>query len=387
MSYLVLIAGLAAALVVVVLLLLPRLAQDRKNRSLQRGPYRVSPRAAALHKSLVVADLHSDALLWRRDLNRRHRIGHVDVPRLIEGNVAIQVFTIVTQASLGLNIERNRANSNLITVLAVLQRWPPRTWGDLNERAVFQAEKLRRFAASSAGRLTVLETRKGLREFLARRLKTPGITAGLLGLEGAHALEGELENLDRLFDVGVRLIGLTHFIDNAVGGSAHGVERGGLTDFGRRAVGRAQELGVVIDLAHASEDLIDDVLSLTTAPVLVSHTGVRATHDNQRNLSDRHIRGVAATGGVVGIGFWPTAVGGSDTDAIIRAIRFVADLVGADHVGLGSDFDGGVTTPFDVSGMALLTEALLGDGFSEEEISRIMGGNVVRVLEQGFQFV
>ena len=188
--------------------------------------------------------------------------------------------------------------------------------------------------------------------------------------------------MDRLFEVGVRLIGLTHFIDNAVGGSAHGVERGGLTDFGRTAVGRAQELGVVIDLAHASEDLIDDVLSLTTAPVLVSHTGVRGTHDNQRNLSDRHIRGVAATGGVVGIGFWPTAVGGSDIGAIIRAIRFVADLVGADHVGLGSDFDGGVTTPFDVSGMALLTEALLSDGFSEEEIARIMGGNVVRVLER-----
>jgi len=306
----------------------------------------------------------------------------VDVPRLIEGNVAIQAFTIVTKSPRGQNIEHSPAASDMVTLLAVVQRWPLRTWGNLTERAVFQAQQLRRFAERSAGRLTLLETRADLREYLARRSKTPGITAGFLGIEGAHALEGELDNLDRLFEVGVRLMGLTHFFDNEVGGSAHGVEKGGLTDFGRRVVERAQELGVVIDLAHASEPLMDDVLTGTSEPVLVSHTGVRGTCDNRRNLSDRHIRAVADTGGVVGIGFWPTAVCGSDARAIVRAIRFAVDLVGPDHVALGSDFDGTITAPFDASGMALVTEALLDAGFSEVETGKIMGGNVVRLLDR-----
>jgi len=370
-------------LAALVLLLLPSFVQGRLNRTLRRPPFALNPEVERLHEDLLVADLHADALLWRRDLNRRHRIGHVDVPRLIEGNVAIQAFTIVTQAPRGLNIERNDAtSSDMITLLAVLQRWPPRTWGSLTERAVYQAEKLRRFAARSAGKLTLLETGADLRTYLVRRAETHRITAGFLGIEGAHALEGDLNNLDRLFDIGVRLVGLTHFFDNEVGGSAHGMEKGGLTDFGHRVVERSQELGMVIDLAHASEALMDDVLAESTQPVLVSHTGVRGTHDNQRNLADRHIRGAADTGGIVGIGFWHRAVGGSDAKAIVRALRYSVDLVGSDHVGLGSDFDGAVTTPFDASGMALLTEALVDDAFSTDEIRKIMGGNVIRVLDQ-----
>ncbi len=363
-------------------MLLPRWAQDRLNPAILRSPYPLTPEAVALHDRLLVADLHADALLWRRDLNRRNKVGHVDVPRLLEGNVAIQAFTIVTKSPRGQNIERNQATSDMITLLAVLQRWPVKTWGDLTERAVFQAENLRRFSERSAGRLTLLETRTDLRAYLARRLETPEITAGFLGIEGAHALEGDLANLGRLYEAGVRMVGLTHFFDNEAGGSAHGLTGAGLTRFGHQLIQRAEELGMIIDLAHASEAMIDDVLSITRQPVLVSHTGVRGTCDNQRNLSDRHLKAIANTGGIIGIGFWATAVCGSDVRAVVRAIRYAVDQVGPDHVALGSDFDGKVEAPFDAAGMALITQELVAEGFSETEVAQIMGGNVIRILER-----
>jgi microsomal dipeptidase-like Zn-dependent dipeptidase len=202
----------------------------------------------------------------------------------------------------------------------------------------------------------------------------------VLGVEGAHALEGRLENLDALFDAGVRMMALTHFFDNEWGGSAHGTEKGGLTARGRELVGRMEARGVLVDLAHASERTFADVLGVATRPVVVSHTGVRGTCDNERNLSDEQVRAVAATGGLVGVGFWETATCGTDARAIARSARHVAALVGVRHVALGSDFDGAVATPFDASGLAQLTDALLEEGFDDEEVALIMGGNVARLL-------
>ena len=116
---------------------------------------------------------------------------------------------------------------------------------------------------------------------------------------------------------------------------------------------------------------------------MVSHTGVKGTCNNPRNLSDDELRAVAKTGGVIGIGLWDTATCGTDVRATARAIRYAASIVGTDHVALGSDFDGSVTTPFDAGGWVLLTEALMQEDFSAEEIRQIMGGNVVRLLVQG----
>ena len=113
----------------------------------------------------------------------------------------------------------------------------------------------------------------------------------------------------------------SHFFDNAFGGSAHGVDKGGLTAKGREMIERMDAAGMVVDVAHASAATIDDVLAVATRPIVASHTGVRGTADNARNLSDAHLRGIAATGGVVGIGFWPTACGGDDVAAIARSIR------------------------------------------------------------------
>jgi microsomal dipeptidase-like Zn-dependent dipeptidase len=142
------------------------------------------------------------------------------------------------------------------------------------------------------------------------------------------------------------------------------------------------ELHILIDLAHASPQAVDEVLAMATRPVVVSHTGVKATCPGPRNLSDDQLRGIAATGGLVGIGYWDGAVCTIGPASTARAIRHAADVIGTDHVALGSDFDGAVEVPFDTSQLAQITQALLDEGFSEQEIRQIMGGNVVRLLRE-----
>jgi microsomal dipeptidase-like Zn-dependent dipeptidase len=345
-------------------------------------PFRapLSERARTLHRSLDVVDLHADALLWRRDLLRRGRWGHLDVPRLIEGRVAVQAFTVVTRVPRGANIESNRDDSDLIGWLALVQGWPRATRGSVLQRALFQAHRLHETAGRSAGALTVIETRSDLVAHLERRRAGGTGTAGFLGMEGAHALEGELGNVDLAYEAGFRLIGLTHFTDNEVGGSAHGARRGGLTGFGTRVVARMESLGMLVDLAHACPELIDDVLAVATRPVVVSHTGVRATCDNRRNLDDLRLRAVADGGGLVGLGLWDTAVCGDRPSDWARAVRHAAGVAGVEHVALGSDWDGAVRSMLDAAGTVHLTAALLDEGFGEDDIRRIMGGNAIRLL-------
>jgi microsomal dipeptidase-like Zn-dependent dipeptidase len=368
-------------LAIYVFTLLPRHLTARLNRVHRRSFLPVSDAARGLHRQLFVADLHCDVLMWNRDILARGSRGHVDLPRLVEGNVALQVFSAVTKMPLIPRHTRNSDRTDGMTPIAIAQRWPRPTWSSLAERALYQAEKLHHFAAKPDGcRLTVVKSAAELDRFVERRREHPGDVAGLLLLEGLHALEGEIENLDRFFDAGFRVMGLVHLFDNEVGGSMHGITRGGLTDFGRRVVRRIDDLGLGVDLAHASTQLIDDVLEATSRPVVVSHTGVKGTCDTPRNLTDDEVRRIAGAGGVIGIGFWKTAVCGTDVGAIVRAIRHVADLVGVDHVALGSDFDGAVWTTFDAGGLAHLTGALVEDGFNREEIRKVMGENALRVL-------
>lgn len=376
-----------AGLVIIVLpiaasLIVPAQVEKRLNVTLTPPPYSVSARAEQLHRTLTVADLHADSLLWDRDLLARSTRGHVDVPRLIDGNVAIQAFTVVTKTPRNLNIERNDDRSDEITLLAIAQRWPPSTWGSLTQRALYQSRKLHRLAEHSGGKLVILRTAADLDAFLERRKADHNIVAGLLGIEGAHALDGDLANIETLFDAGFRMMAPAHFFDTDIGGSAHGVNKGGLTEKGREMIRRMEARGMILDLAHASPRVLDEALAMATRPLVVSHSGVKGTCNNRRNLSDEHLRGIARTGGVVGIGYWQTAVCGTDARAIARAIRYAADLIGAEHVALGSDFDGAIPAPFDTTGLAQITDALLAVGFSEEQIRQIMGENVARVLRQ-----
>jgi len=203
--------------------------ERRRNRVHHRGPYRVSGRAADLHRTLTVVDLHADSLLWGRDLLRRAGYGHVDVPRLIEGNVALVGMAASTKVPRGVNLERNDDSTDDVTLLALASRWPRSTWRSLLARAIHLATRLRSMADASGGRLTLVETRHGLESYLARREVEPAITAAFLAVEGAHALDGDLDNLDALARVGYRMLSPTHFFDTPFAGSAHGVVQGGLT--------------------------------------------------------------------------------------------------------------------------------------------------------------
>ncbi len=361
-------------------LLGPCITETLMNRVLQPPPYAVSEKARRLHSKLLVVDLHADSLLWGRDLLARSGRAHVDIPRLIEGGVALQAFTVVTKVPFDLNIERNTDRSDQIFFLRLEQLRPLSGWSSLTARALDQAQRLSDFSRRSAGRFVLIRSAADLMNYLARRRSESGITAGFLGIEGAHALDGKLENLPVFYAAGFRMIGLTHFFDNEFAGSAHGTVKYGLTEKGRELIRRMEASHILLDLAHSSPQTIADVLAIATRPVVVSHSGVKGTCDNTRNLSDQQLRGIARTGGVIGIGYWDTAVCGKDAAAIARAIRHAVDVAGIDHVGLGSDFDGAISAPFDTTGLVQITDALLTAGFSEVEITKIMGGNSLRLL-------
>jgi len=372
-----------AALAVFAFSCVPGLVDRGENRIVGTPPAAPSPRAAELFASLRVVDLHADPLLWDRDLAERSSYGQVDLPRLLEGNVALQVFGLVTQSPAGQNFEENEADTfDMVTLLAVLQRWPVATWTSRLARAEHQCGELDALAAASDGRLSVIRSAGDLRQFLAARASDPGRVAGLLGIEGAQALDGTLAGVDALFAAGVRMIGLAHFFDNPVAGSAHGTDRHGLTPLGREVVRRMEALGITVDVAHTAPAAVADVLALATQPVLVSHTGVQATCPGPRNLSDDQIRALAANGGVIGIGYFEGAVCGTGVAEIARAMSHVKQLAGVEHVALGSDFDGAVSTAFDTTQLAALVDGLFAEGWSDDEIRQAMGENALRVLAQ-----
>jgi microsomal dipeptidase-like Zn-dependent dipeptidase len=144
-----------------------------------------------------------------------------------------------------------------------------------------------------------------------------------------------------------------------------------------------EAIGMIVDVAHSSHAAVAEILALAKRPVVSSHGGVQATCKVNRNLTDDEVRGVARTGGVIGIGYWEGAICSTEPQAVAKAILHVRNLVGIDHVGLGSDYDGAVTTGFDVAKLAAVTQALMDAGLNETDIAKVMGGNVLRVIRAG----
>ena len=361
----------------------PGIAERSMNQIDGEPLIEVSDEAKALHTTLTIVDLHSDTLLWNRNLLNRADRGHMDVPRLEEGNVALQVFSSVTKTPKGQNYDANTADSDNITLLTIAQLQPTRTWTSLLERSLWHAEKLDRAVAESDGGLLKVASTKDLDRLLRERSgETPEPVGALLSIEGLQNLEGDLLNLDELRTVGFRMASLTHFFDTDLAGSMHGIEKGGLTEKGRKAVRRMEELGMVVDIAHCSHACVADIIAMARRPVVSSHGGVQATCEVNRNLTDGEIRGVAKTGGVIGIGYWEGAVCGTSPRDAARAMKHVRDLVGIEHVALGSDYDGATTVRFDTSELVQVTQALMGEGFTEDEIRAVMGENALRVLRE-----
>ena len=357
---------------------------DRASNRVVGNPGRPpTQEALALHQQLIVGDLHADSALWGKDLLAPNRHGHVDLPKLLEGGAALQMFTTVTKSPRGQNYDRNASDApDNISLLGMAQRWPAETQKSLFARAMLQAERVHA-AAQQHPQLTLIRSRSDLQALLAQRLDGNLIVGALLGTEGSHALDGELENIERLYAAGFRMMSLQHFFDNQLGGSLHGESQSGLTSFGREAVAKMQELGIMIDVAHSSEATVRDTLTTTKgAALVVSHTGFQGHCPSPRNISDETMEMITAAGGLIGVGFWADVTCGEDIDAIAGALRYGIDRFGLEHIALGSDWDGSVTTPITAAQLPHLTQALLDHGFAEEEVQAVMGGNLARFLAE-----
>ena len=341
--------------------------------------------ALALHKTLTIVDLHSDSLMWNRDITGRNNRGQMDLPRLQDGNVTLQIFSSVTKTPKNQNYDNNTGETDNITSLVIAQLQPVRTWNSLIERSLYHAQKLDRAAAASDGQAMVVRGEEGVSALLAARKKAKPPVGVMMSVEGLHNLEGKRANLGKLYKAGVRMAGLTHFFDNKLAGSMHGVNKGGLTDFGRQIVRDMEAKGMIVDIAHLSHAGVAEVLAIAKRPVVSSHGGVQATCSENRNLTDAEIKGVAATGGVIGVGYWAGAVCDTSPAATAKAIKHIRDLVGIEYAALGSDFDGAVTVRFDTSKLVQITQALMDAGFSEAEIRAVMGGNAMRVIRAGIE--
>ena len=344
---------------------------------------KVSDEAKALHKTLNIVDLHSDTLMWNRDLGDRADRGHMDLPRLQKGNVALQLFSSVTKTPKDQNYDGNGADTDNITLLTFAQLQPVKTWRSLVERSLYHAAKRDHAVTGSDGKLQAVDMAQQIDALLAARQKDRSTVGAMLTIEGLHNLEGKAENLDRLYDAGFRMAGFTHFFDNELGGSMHGLKKGGLTPFGRDILRGMEAKGMIVDIAHLSHAGVAEVLAMAKRPVVSSHGGVQATCKVNRNLTDDEVRGVAKTGGVVGIGYWEGAICSTDPRAAAKAMKHVRDLVGIQHVALGSDYDGATTVRFDTSQLAQVTQALMDEGFTPDEIRAVMGENALRVIRAG----
>ncbi|WP_044235262.1 dipeptidase [Chondromyces apiculatus] len=326
-----------------------------------------SPEARALHARSPAIDLHADSLMWSRwvgyDLHTRHDPplplaaigGHVDVPRLREGGVGAQFFGLV---SLPIGQRRGLA--------AVIHE---------------QIDELDKAVRVAPDRLVKVRTAAEV-EAAARR----GAVAALLGIEGAHALEGEIAQLDHFARRGVRYLGLCHFSANEACFPAYGQGRrdvDGLTAFGREVVRRCEELGVIVDLAHINRRGFLDACAMATRPPMVSHTGVLGAFAHWRNIDDEQLRAVADLGGCVGVIFCPQFLGGDGLEPVVRHLKHIVDVVGEDAPALGSDWDGFIVPTRDLCDAArlpLLTDALLKGGFSEVQIRKLLRDNALRVI-------
>jgi len=374
---------LLSALAILAHFIIPPYMDGQINTLIAHEDYTLSPEAQKLHKTLIIGDLHADTAFWQRNLLNRNDRGHLDLPRMREGNMAVQMFTVFTKVPDGLNYEKNSSDAkDRLTPLIVIQAWPIASWTSLTERALYQAGKMQQLAENNPEQFKLILNSNDLQSLLTRRAEGDDIVGGILGTEGSHALDGKLANIDRLYDAGFRMMSLQHFFDNKLGGSLHGESQQGLSEFGRSVVVKLLEKNIMIDVSHSSVQVVEDVMDITQKPLIVSHTGLKGNCDTARNLSDSLMKKIAQAGGLIGIGFWDAAVCDASPEGIVKAMRYGIDLLGVDHIALGSDYDGAIAAPFDVSELAVLTDEMLKANFSEIEIRKVMGGNMMRYLKE-----
>lgn len=362
-----------------------------------------------LHRSAIVVDTHSDTTPWFQDPNwdfdERHADGHMDLPRIRQGGLDVQFWSIYMGRTEGTGAAIRKAVERIDAVYQMAARYPDRTGVALSVADV-------------------------------RRIVDEGRMASLMGLEGGHIIEDSLGALRTFHRLGVRYMTLTHsfhtsWADSSGTTTVPEPEHGGLTAFGEQVVREMNDLGMMVDVSHVSDDTFWDVLRVSRAPVIASHSSCRAVANHVRNMSDDMLRALARNGGVIQINFYPAYIDEAATAAskkhsltvkpLLEALRgeyegrpfaarrarrrIVAEhpypqtsmdtlldhfdhalhVAGPDHVGLGADWDGVPSMPRgmeDVTRLPSLTRGLLGRGHSAETVRKVLGENLLRVMEE-----
>ncbi|MGA8144296.1 MAG: dipeptidase [Candidatus Acidiferrales bacterium] len=368
----------------------------------------ISQKAHDLHFRSIVVDTHDDTtqrlLDLKFDLGVRHSDGSIDIPRMREGGLSAIFFSIWISGTV--------------------------TGPEAVKRAMDQIDAVRELPARFPKDIALARTADDI-----RRIHADGKIAALMGVEGGHMIDNDLGVLRDFARLGVRYMTLTHMVDTDWGDSSTGkFTHNGLTDFGKQVVREMNRMGVMVDISHVSDKTFYDALAVSEAPMIASHSSCRAICDAPRNMTDEMIKALAAKGGVIQINYHVGFLSQEFRDAgkahpgigkeiedeikkrcgeaeacqlvegekitreyvaqgklprvewtkIIEHIDRAVKLVGADHVGLGSDFDG-ANMPFgmdDASKLPQITNALLAKGYSETDIQKILGGNTLRVMEQ-----
>jgi membrane dipeptidase len=371
----------------------------------------IQPDYMAIHQNALVVDLHSDTPMKMRrgfDFAARDTTGHMDLPRLKEGGIDLQVLACFVSTDMPADECRPRVDEMIDSITAQVDR---------NQDKI----EICRTAAD------------------AERIVSHGKIAAFIGIENGVAINNDLENLKHFFDRGVRYLTLTHTASNdwCISSADTNPAFNGLTEFGRQVVRKMNELGIIVDLSHAHPLAVEEALRVSTDPVIASHSCVYAICPHDRNLTDDQIRAIAKNGGLVGINFYKgylspggeyTRVSDSlwalhraevdsirqlfaedrdkrsealrpiyrqvfaqldsievDVGTVVDHIDYIVNLVGPDYVGLGSDFDGIPSLPEgleDCSMVPNITKELVARGYSKENINKILGGNFMRVFRE-----
>lgn len=287
----------------------------------------------------------------------RSDLGHVDLPRLREGGVDCQVFA--------LSSARDRtppyALRTALDMIDVFYRECERNLGAV--QPVYNHDDI--LEAAEAGRV-----------------------AAMLSIEGADVIEGRISMLSVFHRLGVRMVGLVHSLRNLLAdGVGDARTGGGLSELGVQAVEELDRLGMIIDVSHINDRGFWDVLDIAKGPIIASHSNSRAVCAHPRNMTDDMIKALAERGGVLGMNFAPSFVHPTNpcVSTLVDHIDHIFDLVGSDHVGLGSDFDGIPSTPVgleDVTRMPNITEELIERGYGQEDLKKILGLNHLRVIKK-----
>ena len=335
--------------------------------TMQKDSVDLAARSARLHKTIISMDTHTDTIM--------------------------EMFRGKDPATLQVSLEKMRKGGMDAVFFAAYVGQNRRDDSTLLAKTKYAEDMLNCFkdyVAAHSDEIGLAITASDV-----RNLKKQGKLIGILAIENGYAIGKDISNVEKFYNMGVRYITLSHnnnndicdaavTQDNPKRGFRKGPEWHGLSPFGARVVAEMNRLGIIIDVSHTSAETVEDVLSISTAPVIASHSCCAAIKDHPRNLTDRQIKEIASRGGLVQVTAYDGFLGEGSISRYCDHVERVRDLVGVDHVGFGSDFDGGGggwDGLKDVSDIQNITVELLRRGWTDGELKAFWGGNVLRVME------